>query len=88
MDYATTPAAADAAAAVKIFDDDAAFQRKLRETNAASKAHSLLNLAQTYHTSNRDDLARKKYQEIIDKFPDTSFADQAKAAMAQLPNSK
>jgi outer membrane protein assembly factor BamD (BamD/ComL family) len=40
-------------------------------------------IAQNYRRV-RPDLARQRLQEIIDRFPDTTFADSAKKALAEI----
>jgi TolA-binding protein len=44
----------------------------------------MLSLAQTFARSYKTEQARKKYQEVIDQFPGTSYADTAKKEMAAL----
>jgi hypothetical protein len=84
LDYADTPAAKEAAEAVKKYDADVAFQAKLRDGPAAAKAKPALSMAENYAKNGRIELAKKKYQEVIDQYPDTSFADTAKKALAGL----
>ena len=44
----------------------------------------MLSLADSYRTAGRAEQARKKYQEVIDTYPGTSFAEQAKSAIAAM----
>jgi TolA-binding protein len=87
MDYPETPAAGDALIALRAYDDDAIFQRKRRDSIAAPKAEPLMKLADNYRRGRRPDLARQKLQEVIDRFPDTTFADTAKKQLDELPAS-
>jgi tetratricopeptide (TPR) repeat protein len=79
--FADTPAAAAAAEAVKAYDAEPAFQRKMKDRVAAPKARQMLNLAENYRNAGRLDEARKRYQEVIDQFPGTTFADTARAEL-------
>jgi hypothetical protein len=85
MDYAQTPAAGEAAAAVKVYEGDAALQRKLRESAAGPKALAALNLAENYAKSGRAAQARAKYREVTEQWPETKYADAAKKALEHLP---
>jgi thiol-disulfide isomerase/thioredoxin len=83
-DYPDTDAGTKAAAAVQEYEKDPTFVKRANEAAAATKAASAMKVAQSYVTAGRPDLARKKYQEIIDQFPGTSYAEQAKKAIAAL----
>ena len=76
--FADTPAAGAAAEAVKAYDVEPAFQRKMRDRAAAPKARPMLNLAENYRNAGQIEEARKRYQEVIDRFPGTTFADTAR----------
>jgi tetratricopeptide (TPR) repeat protein len=79
--FADTPTAAAAAGAVRAYDAQPEFQRKMKDRAAAPKARPMLNLAENYRNAGRIDEARKRYQEVIDQFPGTSFADTAGAEL-------
>lgn len=70
---------------VKAYESDAGFIKRFSESNASAKATSLLKVAQSYAGAGRADLARAKYKAVIEQFPGTSYADQAKKAIAALP---
>jgi len=53
----------------------------MKDRAAAPKARPMLNLAENYRNAGRIDEARKRYQEVIDQFPGTSFADTAGAEL-------
>jgi thiol-disulfide isomerase/thioredoxin len=82
--FPSTDAGKTAAQAVKMYESDPAFVRRANESTAAGKAKGMLALAQSYRAASRTDLARKKYQEVIDTFPGTSFATTAAKALAEL----
>ena len=44
-----------------------------------------MTLAENYKVAGRPDLARKRYQQIIEQFPGTSVADEAQKAIDALP---
>ena len=44
----------------------------------------MLALADSYRSAGKRDQARKKYQEVIDQFPNTSYAQSAKEALQQM----
>ncbi len=76
-DYPETPAGAKAADIVKAYETDTAFIQRINESAAATKATSMIKLAQSYASAGRNDLARRKYQDVVDQFPGTSYAEQA-----------
>jgi len=84
-DFADIPAGATAAAVAKEYEKDPNFVKRATESAASTKASSALRVAQSYATAGRKDLARKKYQEVINEFPGTTYAEQAKKGLAALP---
>lgn len=50
-----------------------------------AKARSALVLARNYVLNKRPDLARQRYQAIIDQYPGTTYAEEAKKALQELP---
>ena len=44
----------------------------------------MMGLAQSYKSAGRPELAKKKYQEVIDQFPDTSYAETARKEQAAI----
>jgi len=81
VDYAATDAGADAAEAVKAYEADVEFMRHLKDDAIAAKANAALGLADSYRNAGRTAQARAKYQEVIEKFPGTRFAEQARDAL-------
>jgi thiol-disulfide isomerase/thioredoxin/TolA-binding protein len=82
--YPETPAATSAQQAVAVYEQDPTFLQKAKDAAAADKAKAALGLADSYRRSGRTDLAKKKYQSVIDDFPGTQFADTARQAIADL----
>ena len=82
--FAGTDAAAKAQAQAIEYEKDPAFVKRTTENAAATKAQSALRLADSYKKSGRTDLARRKYQSVIDNFPGTSYAEIAQKAIADL----
>ena len=72
-----TPAAAAAAEAVKTYEADPAFIRRAKDRAAAPKAKAALNLAENYRSAGMAEKAKEKYREVIQQFPDTSYAEIA-----------
>jgi len=80
-DYPTTESGADATTAVKAYESDPDFMRRMKEESIAAKAKAALGLGDSYRTAGHTAQAKAKYQEVIDSFPNTRFAEQAKAAL-------
>jgi len=74
----------EAGAAVKRYEADAEFMKRRSESSVNDKARSALSLAKSYVASGRTDSARKKFQEVIDQYPDTSYAKESSAALKEL----
>ena len=66
-------------------DPEFALKQAARQAQAdAGKARSALSLAESYRRSGKTDLARKKYQEVIEQFPGSKEAETARAELAKL----
>lgn len=76
--YRDTPAGESAREAVKAFDADDGFNRRRNDRLAAPEARPALSLAENYRAAGRVEVAKKKYEEVIKTFPDTSFAETAR----------
>jgi thiol-disulfide isomerase/thioredoxin len=83
--YPKSEAAKTASEAVAMYEKDPAFVTRANDAATGGRAKSMLSLAQNYKSAGKTDLARRKYQEVINEFPDTSFAATAKREMAELP---
>jgi peroxiredoxin len=82
--YPETPAASSAQQAVTVYEQDPTFLAKVKDAAVSDKAKSALGLADSYRQSGRNDLARQKYQSVIDQFPGTQYADTARKAIADM----
>jgi thiol-disulfide isomerase/thioredoxin/tetratricopeptide (TPR) repeat protein len=82
--FPNTAVATTAQQAVAAYEQDAAFVRRANESAAGGKARGMLGLAQSYRSAGKAEMARKKYQEVIDTFPNTSFAETAKQALKDM----
>lgn len=82
--FAGTDAAAKAAEQVKNYEKDPAFVAKVTEKNSSAKARAALSMARNYKVAGRNDLARVKYQSVIDDFPGTTYADEARKGISEL----
>jgi len=82
--FVQTPAGEKAAQAVATYDADETFAKKEISKDTGDKARSLLSLARTYASGQMHVKARAKYQEIIDKYPDTEWSRISREEMAKL----
>jgi thiol-disulfide isomerase/thioredoxin len=82
--FPTTPAATEAKAAIAEYEKNPAFVQKATESAASGKAKAALQLAANYARAGRKDLAKKKYEEVITAYPNTSFAREAQEAISGL----
>ena len=62
---------------LKCFDDDEEFQTQLRLAEGDVKCRGMLSMARSYRSNKLYEVARTKYQEIVDKYPDTEYSDEA-----------
>ncbi|HSU66550.1 MAG TPA: redoxin family protein [Tepidisphaeraceae bacterium] len=82
--YAGSPAASLAQEQVDRYQKDTAFIKRVNEKAAASKAISALHMGDSYRAAGNSEMARKKYQSVVDEFPGTSYAELAKKALAEI----
>jgi outer membrane protein assembly factor BamD (BamD/ComL family) len=54
-------------------------------TSSERAAQEVYELAQFEQKQGNMDHARKLYQDILTKYPDTSWADKARASLSELP---
>ena len=57
----------------------------VRDYKAARPCRTLLSQAEAYLNSGRTNKARELYREIMEKYPDTTFAGEAAQRLARLP---
>jgi thiol-disulfide isomerase/thioredoxin len=82
--YPGTDQAKTASDAVAQYEKDPAFVKRANEKEFGAKANSMLSMAQNYRNAGKDDLAKKKYQDVIDQFPNTSYAETAKQQLTSM----
>jgi thiol-disulfide isomerase/thioredoxin/TolA-binding protein len=82
--YPKTTAGTEAAGIVKTYEANTAFMKRLADKANGQKAGSMLSMADNYRASGKLEQARTKYQEVIQQFPDTTWAETAKKAMESL----
>jgi thiol-disulfide isomerase/thioredoxin len=83
--YAALPAGAAAAEEVAAYEKDPSFVKRVTTGASEAKARAALNLANSYKNAGRADLAKTKYQAVIDQFPGTPAAAEAKKELEALP---
>ena len=79
-----TAAAVTASDSVKTYEADTEFMSRLKNSAVAVKAKAALSMADNYRKAGRDEDARAKYQQVVDDYPGTSFADVAQRALTEL----
>lgn len=79
-----TPAATEAAVAVKEYEKDPKFVQRANESAAATKGKAALSIARSYRTAGRTQQAKQKYQSIIKEFPGTTYAKTAEEELKAL----
>jgi thiol-disulfide isomerase/thioredoxin len=82
--YPHTAAATEAAAVVAAYESNTAFITAFNNKANTKKAESLLLMADNYRQMGNADKAREKYQQVLDQFPNTAWADSAKKGMAAI----
>jgi thiol-disulfide isomerase/thioredoxin len=85
--YAGTPAATEAATVVVSYEADKAFMTSYNNTAGKKKAESMLMMADNYRSSGSAEKAKAKYQDVIDQFPGTPWAETARKAIAAISTS-
>lgn len=83
-EYEGTAAAGMAKTKLKQLRTDKTIGKEIREAEAAKKCKGWLQMARSMVKNGKPDAARKYYQNIIEQYPDTSFAETAKAELAKL----
>jgi len=83
--FTNTSPAETAQAEVKNYEKDPDFLKRANTASVQRKAESMLNMAASYKAAEKYDLARQRFQAVIDQFPNTPFAETAKKELADLP---
>jgi thiol-disulfide isomerase/thioredoxin len=84
--YAGTEAGAKAQEQVTLYQKDTAFVKRVTDKAAATKANAALNLGNSYRGAGNIEMARKKYQSVVNDFPGSSYAELAQKALAEIAN--
>jgi thiol-disulfide isomerase/thioredoxin len=82
--YPGTPAATEAATAVQAYEADTACITKFNAKANTGKAESMLSMAATYKAAGHLEQAKKKYQDVIAQFPNTTWAATASKGIEDL----
>jgi len=73
-----------ATAALAVYEKDPVFVKNVVGAQNDAKAKALLGMANSYKSAGKNELAMKKYQEVIEQYPGTAQAVSAKKSMAEL----
>lgn len=82
--YPGTDAGSRAKQQVQTYEKDPAFVKSVLARRGEDAARAALSMAANYKAAGRTDKAREKYQSVIDQFPNTPFADEAKQGLQSL----
>lgn len=80
--YANTPAGKAAAEQITAYEADAAMMEKIKKAEQEEDATSLLRMANNYRSSDNEDKAIEIYKQVIERFPNTEWAEKASQALA------
>ena len=83
-EYGDTGTAEKAQLVLERMQDNDGVMEYVRDHQAAPECRALLFQAEAYERSGRLNKAKNLYRKVIDKFPDTIWADQAAEHLAQL----
>ncbi|HAU36640.1 MAG TPA: hypothetical protein DCX07_02845 [Phycisphaerales bacterium] len=81
---ADSPAAAAAAERIKAYEADEAFMTSYKKEVAEVEAGAILSMARNYQAAGKTDLAKAQFRKVVQEFPDTRAATEARAALAEL----
>jgi thiol-disulfide isomerase/thioredoxin len=79
-----TDAAATAKEKLAVYQQDSAFMAKMSDKAFTTKANSALHMGDNYRAAGNLEMARKKYQSVVDDFPNTKFAESAQKRLAEI----
>ena len=79
-----TPAAKTASAALAVYEKDPVFVKNVIGSQNEAKAKALLGMADSSKNAGKNEPAKKKYQEVIEQYPGTPQATNAKKAIAEI----
>jgi len=84
-EYGSTETAAKAQTLLERMRKNEGVMGYVRDHKAARPCRTLMSQAEAYQRTGRIAKAREFYREIMDKYPDTIYADEAARRLAQLP---
>jgi TolA-binding protein len=84
-DYGATATAAKAQTLLERMQKNDGVMGYVRDHKASRACRTLLSQADAYERTGRSSKARELYREIIDKYPDTTYAFEAAQRLARLP---
>lgn len=82
--FSGTEAADKAQQQIDKYKKNPAFMKQMIEHAAATKATAVLHMGDSYKAAGKTDMARAKYQSVIDDYPGTSYAVLAQKSIAEL----
>jgi hypothetical protein len=84
-DYGATPTAGKATTILDRMKKNDTIMTHVRDHQAAPTCRTLLFEAGSFQSVGQVQKARELLREVIEKYPDTTFADEARRRLAQLP---
>jgi tetratricopeptide (TPR) repeat protein len=84
-EYGSTPTAGKAQTMLDRIQKNQGIMGYVRDYKAARPCRTLLSQAEAYERTGRTNRARDLYREIIDKYPDTVYAEDAAERLKRLP---
>lgn len=76
-----TESAGKAQEQIDIYKKNTVFMKQMIEHLASTKAMAVLHMGDSYKAAGKAEMARKKYQSVIDDYPGTSYARLAQKAL-------
>ena len=83
--YPDTPAGQTAAQKAEAMRADPSVMKQIQSEAADKQCKSLLSMARNYLKAGMPEKAKPYLEEVIEKFPDTAYAEEAKKLLAQTP---
>jgi TolA-binding protein len=84
-EYGGTETAAKARTILDRMQKNEGVMGYVRDHKAARACRTLLSQGEAYEQAGRTSKARELYREVMDKYPDTTYADEAAQRLARLP---
>ena len=82
--FPDTSSAQVAQAQIDTYKKNPAFMKQMLEHAASTKAVAILHMGDSYKAAGKPEMARKKYQSVIDDYPGTSYASLAQKELDAL----